>query len=77
MAYEVILGIDFLTKLRMILRCGKRLCFNFEEEKDQVSTIAVLAIQEAEAKLEEILDAKQEIFNGEIDALDIIRIGSK
>ena len=44
-AYKIILGIDFLTKPRMIVRCGRQLRYDFEEDMDETGIIVVLLDQ--------------------------------
>ena len=44
-AYKIILGINFLTKLRMIVRCGRQLRYDFEEDMDKTGIIVVLLDQ--------------------------------
>lgn len=63
MAYDVILETDFMAKMQIIMRCGDSYEFGRED-----GTITLLAI--SEARLEEVLNEKAEMFNGEFGCVN-------
>lgn len=70
MAYEVILGIDFLSRTRMSMKCDEKFSYQFEGEVERGKTIATLAVSEAELRLEEILSEKERMFDGRIGCVN-------
>ncbi|KMQ91596.1 reverse ribonuclease integrase [Lasius niger] len=75
LAYEMILGIDFLTERKAILQCGKKFTVEFLEKDEEAwrGQLNAIAIEEADEILERILNDHSELFIDEIGCVEHYR----
>ncbi|KMQ92189.1 retrovirus-related pol polyprotein from transposon, partial [Lasius niger] len=70
LAYEMILGIDFLSERKAILQCGKEFTVEFLEKNEQSAELNAIAIEEADTILRRILNDNADLFIDEIGCVE-------
>ncbi|KMQ90526.1 reverse ribonuclease integrase [Lasius niger] len=70
LAYEMILGIDFLSERKAILQCGKEFTVEFLEKNEVGAGLNAIAIEDADEILRRILNDHSELFNDEIGCVE-------
>lgn len=83
LAYDMVLGLDYLSRNRAILRCNDNdfgVDFDEEVKVDNVAMNAI-AIEDASARLERLLEKHERVFRDEIGRINnyehVIRVTSR
>lgn len=66
MAYDMILGIDFLTRYKMNLKCGEKTRIEFEVQPMSPVTLNAINMKNAKEELNKIIQQNKELFRNEI-----------
>jgi len=70
LAFDVVLGIDFLTKYKMQMMCDETIEIKFRKTNEQSPTINAFTRDDAEVKLQKILDKNTEVFEEEVGRMN-------
>ncbi|KMQ89606.1 retrotransposon ty3-gypsy subclass, partial [Lasius niger] len=70
LAYEMILGIDFLSERKAVLQCGREFTVEFLEKNEDRERLNAIAIEDADEILDKILNDHSELFIDEIGCVE-------
>lgn len=63
LAFEVVLGIDFLTKYHMQMKCGEEIEVRFDKSCDKTLAISAFTRDDTDVKLQRILEKNKDVFD--------------